>query len=345
MFKFNFQTRYHGFGLMNVPEQEAPAEFDDKGRPKFFDGADGQDFLQSLAGRLLHNKQYDDLDRLFEDARDPTALTAAGGWKLRAYHRGIEPYFEARTDPTELLAERQKWKEHSPHSAAAALAEVYYWIGYAWYAHGSGYANSVTEDGWRLMRERLVTAHDLLIKSAPVASGSPEFYRLHIDLASAMGAPKEKIREAFREAAKKFPTYYALYSVTAQGLMPKSGGSWAMLDDFAKEAIELTKETEGTSFYTRIYMSVAEAERANTDIFRDTQASWPMIKKGFEDLEARFPYSAWIRNNEASFACRANDKNAYVAARLRMGDNIESDVWVGAYSIDLCDRKFPPAPI
>ncbi|MDF2117728.1 DUF4034 domain-containing protein [Roseiarcaceae bacterium H3SJ34-1] len=345
-FKFNFQNRYNGFGIRNSPNlPEAPAEFDDKGRPKFLDGAEGLAFLQSLAGQLLHSKQYDDLDRLFEDARDPNALTASGTWKLRAIYRGTLPDFDAKTDPSALLAERLKWKEHSPRSAEAALSEVDYWYGYAWYARGSGYANTVTEDGWRLMRERLLTAHDRLIKSAAVASASPEFYRLHIDLGGAMGAPKDRILDAFREAVKKFPTYYVLYSVTARSLMPKWGGSWEMLDDFAKEAIELSRKTEGASFYARIYMTIAGEQREYTDIFRDTRASWPLVKQGFEDMQARYPYSAANRNSEASFACRADDKSAYIAARLRMGNKIESNVWIGAYSLDLCDHKFPPAPI
>jgi hypothetical protein len=51
-------------------------------------------------------------------------------------------------------------------------------------------------------------------------------------------------------------------------------------------------------------------------------------------------HSAWIRNNHASFACRADDKSDYVAARLRMGGKIEPGAWIGAYSLNLCDRKF-----
>lgn len=344
LYKVIFQDRYNLFPK-KLPKQDTAGELDDKGRPKFFDGADGLVFLEGLAGQLLHNEQFDDLDRLFEDARDPKALTASGTSKLRAIYRGTLPYFDAKTDPALLLAKRLKWKEHSPRSPEAALAEVDYWFGYAWYARGEGYASSVTEDGWRLMRERVLTAHDRLTKSAPVASSSPEYYRAYLDLGNLMGAPKEKILEAFREAAKKFPTYYVLYSATARYLMPKWGGNWAMVDDFAKEAIELSKKTEGASFYARIYMTIVGEQRDRTDIFRDTRASWPLVKKGFEDMQARYPYSAANRNSAAAFACRANDKSAYIAARLRMGKNIESNVWIGAYSLDLCDHKFPPAPI
>src|SRR5262249_52980489 len=52
-----------------------------------------------------------------------------------------------------------------PDSSVALTFKGKYHITWAWEARGGGWANTVTQDGWKLMRERLAVAQEALEKA------------------------------------------------------------------------------------------------------------------------------------------------------------------------------------
>ena len=119
------------------------------------------------------------------------------------------------------------------------------------------------------------------------------------------------------------------------------------MDAFIKEASAKAKDKEGSALYTRLYMSASGCGTCDQkfNLFRDTQVSWPEMKKGFDDLMRLYPHSAWNLNKYASFACQAGDKETFLSVRFRIGKNVVSEAWRPNYSFDLCDHQFPTQPL
>jgi hypothetical protein len=89
-------------------------------------------------------------------------------------------------------------------------------------------------------------------------------------------------------------------------LRPQWGGSYEAVDRFVEAAVARTRATQGESFYAWIYLDIAPKVRG--DLFRETLATWPKMKKSFEDLVARHP-DPYNRNAFASVACLARDRD------------------------------------
>ncbi len=97
--------------------------------------------------------------------------------------------------------------------------------------------------------------------------------------------------------------------------------------------------------YARLYWSISQREDLDFNLFRDSLASWPDMKHGFEDIIRNYPYSAWNINNFAAFACIAGDKETFQSLRFRIGKTIIPGAWPENYSLDLCEYKFAAQPL
>jgi Domain of unknown function (DUF4034) len=265
---------------------------------------------------------------------------ADGGWKLKIFDHAIDYWFSTTNAWNSAYQHIRRWREKTPKSRAAALTEALYWLSYAWNARGGGYASSVTPEGWKLLRERLEKAGAVLLESKEYASSSPLWWEIYLRVGNGLGWPKQRLLEIFSEATKKGKYFYTIYTDMAYYLVPKWGGSWQLVDTFIKDAVKNTQRVEGHSIYARIYRNMSAQETEEFNLFRDSLASWPEMKRGFEDIVRPYPHSAWNINNFAAFACMAGDKETFQNLRFRIGKTITPDAWPSNYSFDLCEHKF-----
>lgn len=342
-----YYSHYHGlFYVVNAPVvQHMPSAFDAQGHPLWFDGPYGENSLQKLVTELFGRAQFDDLDRLFEDWNNASERMADGRWKLTAFQVAMRNGFSSihAWDTSYQLVRR--WREKSPKSRAAALTEALYWYNYAWDARGEGSSNSVTPEGWKLFQERLHKAEAVLLESKPYASSSPLWGRIYIDVGTGLGWSKVRLLEIFHENTKREKNFYPIYSGMVTSLAPKWGGDWPLVDTFIKDAVKNTQEFDGYSMYARLYWSIKLRENSEFNLFRDSLATWPEMKRGFEDIIRRYPHSAWEINTFAAVACIAGDKETFQSLRFRIGKTITPDAWPGNYSVDVCEHKFGPQPL
>ena len=307
--------------------------------------ADGQlanDMFADAIGREVFFGHYEPVDEMLTYYAANKERIADGRWKLSFVRAGIalavsHPNWEI------AFARIEDWKKRSPNSVAAVFYEYAYWHQYAWDARGGGYANTVTPEGWKLYYERLRKAESVLVASKAYASANPEWYALYLNCALELGWPLDQRLRLFSEAIKKEPYYYETYFAMLRGLLPKWGGSFAQVANLVEEAVKATREQDGESMYARIYWNVAQNEDLGTDLFRDAGASWPRMKKGFEDLQTRYPKSLWTMNNFASFACRARDKETFLKLRPTVAKFLSPAAWPSNYSLDLCTHMFTAA--
>jgi hypothetical protein len=187
----------------------------------------------------LAQKDYDSLERAARKARMAKTRLSRGVWKLYVFYEAVsEPSARGpatEEDWTSHIATLKSWGSTRPESATAriALAEAY--ENYADKARGSGYANTVSEDGWKLYGERNELAASTLAEAAKLKEKCPYWYEAVQDLAIAQGWDKSQARKLFEEAAAFEPTYYHYYREYANFLLPKWYGEPGEAEAFAEE--------------------------------------------------------------------------------------------------------------
>lgn len=277
---------------------------------------------------------------LRKDANDwntPTCVLDDGRPRLAALSAGLLDVFSDEKDWSKSRARVEDLRKKYPGEPFAALSEVEYWKAYAWNARGGGYASSVSGEGWKLFRERMEKAEKVLLETKSYSSRMPIWYQYMIGVQSALGRPEDERDKVFLEGVKRFPTYYPIYFTMLGYLEPKWGGTWRTVDNMIKWSVDHTRKKEGDSMYARLYWIESDPQ---VNLFKDTFASWPKMKQGFEDLMARHPKSKWNLNNFARFACLAGDRRTFLKLRKQIGKNVIDDAWPENTSLDLCETKF-----
>jgi hypothetical protein len=340
-----YYARYHEPTGHDVPGlTDFRAELDPQGRPKWFDGYHGENAMMMLLVNTFLKERFDDLERLVADWNNPDNRFADGRFKLRILTEGLKHRFAMESWDSDYQIIK-RWRAKYPQSAGAAIAEAEYWYDYAWDARGHGYSDSVSKEGWKLFGERLHIAEKTLLESEDYASTNPAWYVLFLHVAEALQWPKESFLKFSDEGSQKYKYYYGIYFGTVEYLTPKWGGDWKLVDDYIKGVVEKTKDTEGNSMYARLYWAADCNCGDKFNLFHDTLASWPKMKKGFEDIMKLYPHSAWNLNQFASYACQAGDKETFQSLRFRIGKNVTPEVWRSNYSLDLCEHQFPEQPL
>jgi len=270
---------------------------------------------------------------VFEDGRPIlSALNDGFGSNFRQ--------FNSQPDWSPIAARLKVLKKEFPHSAFVVTAEAEYWMEYAWNARGGGYASSVTQEGWKLFHDRMENAEKVLLDTKSYSAQFPTWYQQMIEVQAALGRPAEEQDKTFFEGVQKFKTFYPIYFTRLNFLTPQWGGSFEEIDKMVNWSVQNTQEIDGKSMYARMYWALYPTLLKDVELFKDTRASWPKMKDGFEDLMTRHPRSKWNLNNFAKFACMANDKKTFLELRRKIGKDVIDAAWFGNTPIDLCETKF-----
>jgi hypothetical protein len=317
----------------------ATGTFAQDARAEVEDGPAAITVLSLRAENLFSSSSYKELDKLFDQLNQPSERWADGRWKLDAVSSGLASFFSEWKTWPEHYKKIQDWKKANPTSKGAAITEAIYWDTYAWNARGGGYASTVTEEGWKLFKQRLSKAEQVLIKSKSYASENRLWYAEYLNIALGLGWSRDKYQALFIDAIRKEKYYYKYYFEMVTFLSPRWGGNYELVDQFIRDSVSATKIQEGHTLYARLYWIISQMEGEEVNLFTDTPASWDLMQQGFEDLMKRYPNSYWNLNNYASFSCRAGDKTTYAMLRPKLRDQIFHMAWPSNYSVDVCDQR------
>lgn len=304
------------------------------------DGPRAMQMFSGLVAGAVLNLVGAVLEQRVNEWNSSSCLLDDGRPRLTALIPGYSEAFRYEKDWSKSLHRVNTLRQQYPKSPFAALAQAQYWIDHAWEARGSGYASSVAPDAWKLFRERLEKAEQVLTETKSYASELPNWYVQMITVQSTLDRPAGERDKTFLEGTKKFKTFQPIYFTMLNFLSPKWGGSWGTVDNLVKWSVENTKDTEGDTMYARLYWAASSGLPEGENVFKSSRASWQKMKKGFEDLMTRYPKSKWNLNNFARFACLAGDKKTFLALRRQVGKDVIHDAWPRNTSVDLCDNKF-----
>jgi hypothetical protein len=235
-----------------------------------------------------------------------------------------------------------RWQDAFPESPTPRIALANLYREYAWQARGSGWSNSVTEEGARLFGERLATAQGILEEARSLKTRDAEACFCLLIVARGLGLPRSVVDDALNEGLSINPDYTPLYAAEATYLLPRWCGQPGDWEAFASQAADKRGGDDGDLLYMFIVRSVAFAEGAN--LFKNTNASYPRMKKGFLVSRSRYPKNAWELNSFCYFASIAGDAPTATALFKQIGDHYEGEVWGNAKDFDFWRDRFGGAP-
>lgn len=275
--------------------------------------------------RIFQAGDYGRLEKMADELRRAKARFPEGIWKLASFYIGLDPSSREKNEAKwkTWFEKVNAWKQMFPDSITLPVVEAEGITSYAWVARGSGFANTVSETGWRLFRERLAQARGVLETAAKKTARCPAWYAAMQTVALGQGWDREEYDRLFKEAVSKKPTYYTYYFKKAYYLEPKWHGEPGDVERFAEEAAKTDDPGEGMTVYARIAWSYRKPD----DLFRETQYQWSKMKQGFLDIEKSYPHSTWNLNSFCRFACAAGDKETARALFTRIGDRPNLRAW------------------
>jgi hypothetical protein len=163
----------------------------DNQRISINEAEDSESEYSNQIALYLVDKNYDALEQAAHDARVGKSRFKGGVWKLYMFYDGLgKPTLgDQATDEdwNSHINALRTWEAVRPDSAAPriALAETY--MNFAEKARGVGYAETVSDAGWKLYAERNELAGSALTDAAQLKEKCPYWFDAMQQLAIAQG--------------------------------------------------------------------------------------------------------------------------------------------------------------
>jgi len=285
------------------------------------------DYTDTVA-RLLKTGKFEQLDCLADHARSSKEKFAGGVWKLHIMYDGLtrpvpQPLHATEKDWTIQLERLQRWTNARPKSVTARVALASTYLGYAWTARGNGFADTVSQSGWNLYKQRTATAKEILEDASELSTKCPEWYFVRMRVAESEGRDTAEARTLFDQAVKFEPGYYYYARILAQYLLPKWGGEPGDSEKFTQEVADQIGGGQGDILYFQI------ASNLVCGCGDDLHLSWARIKKGFEASEKQYGTSMLNLNLIAFLASHYGQLDPVLAekALTRIGEQWNQETW------------------
>jgi len=189
-------------------------------------------------------------------------------------------------------------KEKADSSLRTALQGDYY-IHYAWTARGSGWSNTVTQNGWRLFKERLEKASDILQTAYPESQMKGALARRMITVELGLEKGRNEMEPWFQRAIESDPDDYAAYLRKMNYLLPRWYGS---SEDLWKYGLECVKTQNWSAKIPMILVEALEDLSENNSKIYSKPQIWEPLEQVFRTYLQKYPESTVYRTKFAKCA-------------------------------------------
>ncbi len=304
-------------------------------------------------GYALSEKHFDEIETMVGLLRQHKCRSSDGGWQLYYFydglHKGCDDVTPSQRDAFKALLER--WKSAYPESITPYIVEAKVHSAYGWEARGGGYANTVTDEGWKVFREELGFAENILLEAEALNSNDPQFYATMIDICNGLNYSSQELQAFFDKAIAIDMGYFPVYYSRTWSLSRRWGGGPSELEHFAEMVVTLTEEHYGTTLYAQIAASMA-THLGEDEFAEDHFFDWKRIDDGYIRLAEEFPESTFYLNQHCLLACIYHQQEKAQSLFRKIGDTHERWVWRGdsgfqawkQWAFDMAPAPHPKAP-
>ncbi len=295
--------------------------------------AEGEDLIMKDEENYRHdtrqfynNRNFEQLEARANEARTSKAKFGNGEWHIHHFYDSLDCREEEPESMWQLHEQiHQDWEKKFPDSITARVAHADFLTNYAWHARGTGYANEVTEDAWRVFRERLASARTLLDSSKDLPLKCPVWWQVSMKVALGQSWSKAEFTKLFEEAKAFEPTYFMYDLAQAKFLMPRWYGAEGDWEAAAEKEIDRPGGL-GLEGYARV---IADQRGYYDDIFSETKASWRKTQQGFELMLKSYPDSSQVLNTYCRLAVIAEDRTVAKKLFSQIGSKVILSCWGG----------------
>ena len=306
-----------------------PAKHTSKhGDMTMWDGDFSETAYTDAVWSLLAQQKFEKLETIADEARSSKIRVPGGGWLLYQFYNGVSSPLggKAANDSAweNHIGLLKHWVDERPQSITARVALANAYVNYGWKARGSGYADSVNEDGWKLLSERTEKAASILMDAYKLPAKCPYWFGAMHSVGMAAGFDKQQMTTLFQKAIEYEPSYYHMYREYANFLLPKWGGDPGEVEAFADQTYRKVGGKQGAFLYFEI------ASVANCDCSQGEQSfsmSWERTKEGYAALEATYGTTNLKRNRMALMAWKAGDRKTAHEMFEQIGDAWDRTTW------------------
>lgn len=261
--------------------------------------ANALDEYIAAASWMLHQERFDQLDCVADRARANKERFPGGHWKIHELYKGLFNPVPAKhateEDWQDLMQLLQRWIQTHPKSVTSRVALASAWIYYATEARGGGYANTVSENGWKLYAERTAEAEAALDQAASLSVKCPESYIVKLNIAQHRSWGKERILALFDEAMAFEPGYYYYGRAVAMLLEPQWFGEHGDTAKFLQDSADRIGGKEGDAYY----FLVASSKDVICGCGDQPQLSLERLERGYNVVEQTYGVSMFNLNQLA----------------------------------------------
>lgn len=270
--------------------------------------------------------EFDALEKEAASLRTSKEVFGNGSWKILRFYQSFERDRASAQGVWDVTEDTLKaWLKAFPDSVTARVAYADFLTNYAWHARGSGYANTVTEEGWRLMGERLSRSLKFLVEASKLPEKDPMVFYVTFTVALGKNLNEAGYTRLLEDARAAEPTFWGYDVSRAYSLLPRWFGEAGDWEAFAGQAAE-RPDGPGKEVYARIVMYMTDFYG---NIFKESKASWPKTKEGLDILHKKYPESVEILSYAALLATYAFDNKSAKAYFEELGDRYldKSSIW------------------
>jgi len=271
------------------------------------DSAPERDLYAVAWRQVLLRGGYAGLEKAAVELVAEESRFVSGLWKISSFMEGLSQAETQREEDWRSHEEAlERWREEFPESATQQITLASFLVRDAWRARGSGWASTVTEEGWRVFRERLSEAK-AVFDALPRDKWSPYAYSSWLGMATGLGLPTTETEPVFEECVARWPEFHSLYFAEAMRLLPRWHGRPGEWEEWLAD-----RTSAGDEFSDELYARVVWAQsgfyRGEGGVFEGSDADWNRVKRGFEVMRKRYPDSSWNLNAYAKFSSDAGDR-------------------------------------
>ena len=164
---------------------------------------------------LIEAKDYEGLDAFLD------GLPAHADWKA-AEELYVPTFFQALA-ATDLPP---AWIKARPSSAHAHVARGISHVRAGWAARGTGYANTVTEQGWKVWAREIKSAEAAIDRALSLDPKHVIGHGQRVHLDRCQGTPREGFQKHLQAALAQAPTLYTIHYEAFWYNLPRYHGTW-----------------------------------------------------------------------------------------------------------------------
>ena len=308
-------------------------------------------------GWLMKKNDFKSLEAMAARYRAQARPTA--GWQspLGSFYGALAAPCDDATKETEaeFLDNIAAWRKAAPKSVTPLLALALGYRNLAWRERGGGWANTVTDDGWKGFHSYLGKSWAALDEARTIDPKEPEYLELVYDqsfddpkaetsasplsfvpivqIARLLLGHGDPLEALFKQSVDMYPLYLPLYGARVRTLMPRWGGSEQAMVKFAESSAESTRALAGDGLYTHVAFSTYTYE-GEDNFLSDYKFAWDRIRQGMDDIETRFSANQVIRNFCCRLACLQKDQATAAKLFRKIGGHWNENYFASEYEFD-----------